>query len=400
MLPTVLVVDDDKAFLSLICQSLQDLTEKIRLLTASNGREAVRILESEHVDLLVTDLRMPEMDGFGLLAYVTNRSLSLCICVITGFRTPATVKQLQQMGISRIWEKPIKIKDFINYVEGVVTGSGNKSHFEGVSIPGLLQLIRSERRTCFLEVLSRNGEKGVLLFQDGEARDAVCGELRGEEAALKIIRWENGRMFFKKTPTERRYRRRINKPLMALLMEAARLLDEDTKKTKAPTPIHHFGEKKGKPPDHVRDAFDDSSEKKVSHTNTKPIWQRETRSKNMAKLSEKLQDMASEIEGVIAMGIIGMDGIGVAHYNPKGASVESYDAKFTMVMKLTDKALKEMEELGNLEETLIQTSEAWLLLRFLNDQYWLGIAVSRESTLGNVRLVANKYTRVLSEAIG
>jgi CheY-like chemotaxis protein/predicted regulator of Ras-like GTPase activity (Roadblock/LC7/MglB family) len=398
MLPCVLIVDDDDNFLSVVRESLEGRADRFRLLTANSGQEAVRLLEAKPVDLLVTDLRMPGMDGFELLAHVMNRSIELSVCVITGYSTPETVKQLHRMGIMRIWEKPINFKDFAEYIENVLSGSVEGTPFEGISIGGFLQLVHTERKTCFLEVLNRTGEKGAFLFQDGEAYDAVCGDLRGETAALTIISWEKGRMYFKKTPAGRKFKRRINKPLLAVLMEATRMRDEGAV----------LGDEEAWPettdtrqdnPDVDWDAVE-PAETDITPTDHEVDGRNhEERSRDMANLSEHLKEMAGQIEGVIAIGVVGMDGIGVAHYNPNGADIESFDAKFSMVMKLADKSINDIKALGKMEENLIQTDGAWVLSRFLNERYWLGIAVSREATLGNVRLVANKFSETIARAI-
>jgi predicted regulator of Ras-like GTPase activity (Roadblock/LC7/MglB family) len=112
----------------------------------------------------------------------------------------------------------------------------------------------------------------------------------------------------------------------------------------------------------------------------------------MATLKEQLQQMTGEMEDVITVGVVGMDGITVATHNPSGADTESFSAKFAMIMKLAQRSINELQQLGEFEENLVETENAWVLTRFLNQQYYLGIAVSNQATLGNVRMVASKYS--------
>ena len=63
---TVLVVDDDRVILTTIVRFLTHYSEDLELVTAETGEEAVEILEQRSVDLLLTDLYMPGMDGFEL----------------------------------------------------------------------------------------------------------------------------------------------------------------------------------------------------------------------------------------------------------------------------------------------------------------------------------------------
>lgn len=119
----------------------------------------------------------------------------------------------------------------------------------------------------------------------------------------------------------------------------------------------------------------------------------------MAGLKQMVKDIADEMDGVIAIGIVGMDGITVAAHNPTGADMDVVSAKFAMVMKLVERSVEELNSLGNYEENLVQTANAWILTRFLDKSYYLACIVSRDGTLGNVRLVAKKYLEQLQRAL-
>ena len=94
-----------------------------------------------------------------------------------------------------------------------------------------------------------------------------------------------------------------------------------------------------------------------------------------------------------------MDGITVAVHNPTGVDMDVISAKFAMVMKLVERSVGDLSNLGNFEENLVQTGNSWLLTRFLDKQYYLACIVSREGTLGNVRLVAKKYLEQVQRAL-
>lgn len=72
-LPLILLVDDNHDLLSYMSQSLSD---SYQILTADNGVEALRLLEEHDVDIIISDVMMPEMDG-----------LELCRCIKTDFKT-------------------------------------------------------------------------------------------------------------------------------------------------------------------------------------------------------------------------------------------------------------------------------------------------------------------------
>jgi CheY-like chemotaxis protein len=85
----VLIVDDEKPFLLSLADGLGAYAKDFEVVTASNGKEAVKVLNSSGVDLVVTDLRMPKMDGFELLAHMSGTYPGIPVIVMTAYGTPA-----------------------------------------------------------------------------------------------------------------------------------------------------------------------------------------------------------------------------------------------------------------------------------------------------------------------
>ncbi len=83
---TILVVDDDPDTLELHAQIVQSHSSSNRILLAHHGREALEILEREVVDLLLLDLQMPELDGFGVLERMREKESmrEIPVIVVTG----------------------------------------------------------------------------------------------------------------------------------------------------------------------------------------------------------------------------------------------------------------------------------------------------------------------------
>ena len=82
---TVLVVDDEPLFVRSLADGLRPLGERdgFVVLTATNGRDAVAALQSEQVDLVLTDLRMPGMDGFQLISWMIAQKRNVPVVVMT-----------------------------------------------------------------------------------------------------------------------------------------------------------------------------------------------------------------------------------------------------------------------------------------------------------------------------
>jgi len=120
MKKTVLIADDDKDFRILAENFLKVYTEKVNVLVASNGRQALEILSTRKVDVLVTDIKMPEMDGIELLTHLSRKNLDIYVIVITGFATKENLKRLNQLGQYYYMSKPISMEHFGKKITSVL----------------------------------------------------------------------------------------------------------------------------------------------------------------------------------------------------------------------------------------------------------------------------------------
>jgi DNA-binding NtrC family response regulator len=106
----VLIVDDEEPLLLSIAEGLSIYKKYYNLLTATNGMEAVNLLKSSPIiDLVITDLSMPKMDGFELIAYMNRNYPKIPVIMMTAFGTPKIEEIVQKMGIYSYLEKPLDI---------------------------------------------------------------------------------------------------------------------------------------------------------------------------------------------------------------------------------------------------------------------------------------------------
>jgi len=80
---------------------------------ASNGREAIAILESGPIDVVVTDIRMPEMDGIELVKWIKERNLDVQIVVVSSYNDFAYVQEALRLGVADYLHKPTMTKEEI-----------------------------------------------------------------------------------------------------------------------------------------------------------------------------------------------------------------------------------------------------------------------------------------------
>ena len=104
---TILVVDDELNTLEMHVRIVQSHSSSNRVLKAQNGREALKLLENESIDLVLLDLQMPEMDGFEVLEQMrgNERMRKIPVIVITGrILAEADMARLNQ-GVTTVLEK-------------------------------------------------------------------------------------------------------------------------------------------------------------------------------------------------------------------------------------------------------------------------------------------------------
>src|SRR5215207_803828 len=141
----VLIVDDEPAVLFALSEALADRRRGVKVATATNGNEAVAILDSEKVDLVVTDLRMPEMDGFELMAWLRRSFPHLPVIVMTAY-----VAESARLGVGLdILEKPFDL-DILKKKTSDMLRQSVKGRVENISLSSFLQLLEIERKTCTL----------------------------------------------------------------------------------------------------------------------------------------------------------------------------------------------------------------------------------------------------------
>jgi len=223
---TVLVVDDEPSVLFALSEGLGDRRRGVRVVTAANGIEAVAVLEAEPVDIVLTDLRMPDMDGFELLTFLRRNHPAVPVILMTALGSAETSARLATAGSFECLAKPFHLPDLKRKIAEMLT-QRVKGRVENISLASFLQLLEMERKTCTLSVRSHDPEavhEGKLFFRAGRLVGAATGGLEGREAALEIVTWEHADIEITDVcpPVDPE----IEVALSFLLMEGMRLKDE------------------------------------------------------------------------------------------------------------------------------------------------------------------------------
>lgn len=104
---SILIVDDDEDIRKQMIETLESIASDI--FEASSGSEALDIMREKKVDLLLTDIRMPDLDGLQLSEIAKKENLAEATIIITGFgERDELLQALNQSGVDHIIDKPIE----------------------------------------------------------------------------------------------------------------------------------------------------------------------------------------------------------------------------------------------------------------------------------------------------
>ena len=94
----ILVIDDEPNVRTLLEMRLRH--QGYEVLIAENGRKGLQLYRQQHPDVIVLDLRMPEIDGVTVLKEIRGVDLKQPVIILTGDMTPSVERQVRALGVS------------------------------------------------------------------------------------------------------------------------------------------------------------------------------------------------------------------------------------------------------------------------------------------------------------
>lgn len=341
---TVLIVDDEIGFLRSIEAGLAGYGERFCVRTATNGLAALKVIEEEKVDLLVTDLRMPEMDGFALLAHIASAHPFLPAIVLTAFATPEIEESVNATGTARLLEKPVELERLAEAILEGLQQESKEGALAGFSLANFLQLLSLEKKTCLLNV-KNDRQDGYIYLEQGEIAAAVCGAIKGEEALFRLLEGDNTKIVFLKLPSKK-IAKDIDKPLISLLMEAMRRIDEDLAEQRRRPEQQTPATAAQTPPETVMD-------------------QPQSGGDGMSTLEESLNKL-QDIDGFMAVGVFTPNGEMAAQVSTGNLKLAEIGSLANEVLLKAQKATDVMN-VGRGQVVHIEAPKAHVIARCLNE---------------------------------
>jgi len=114
----ILVVDDEAALRTVLSSELH--TEGYLVSTASDGDEAIDLLQSHSYDLILLDIKMPRVDGFQVLRFVKEKLPHIKVIMLTGFADLKNAIESKKLGAEDFISKPYDLIDLLATIERVL----------------------------------------------------------------------------------------------------------------------------------------------------------------------------------------------------------------------------------------------------------------------------------------
>lgn len=234
----LLLVDADPRSVRVLEVSLKKAGFSVT--TASDGQDALSKIAFSAPDLVLTDTRLPRLDGYELVRKLKDNSEHATIPVVFLTSQKSIEDKIRglELGVEDYLTKPIFVRELIARVnlllakrtqQSLATNTPNSRRtrlsgdLEDMGVVDLLQTFEVGRKSGVARIES-SGRVAVVYFRDGKVVDAELGRLCGEEAVYRSLIWSAGTFEVEFCPVDRKDV--IPTSTQGLLMEGMRRLDE------------------------------------------------------------------------------------------------------------------------------------------------------------------------------
>ncbi len=204
---TVLVAEDEVILRMHFCKALN--RNGIQTVCATNGRKALDLLKQNKVDLIISDINMPDMDGYEFLERIRENPVTSGIpfIFVTARATSEDKLTGLKLGVRDYITKPVNTEEMVLRVKNVLetTSRSNgclqsSSSLAGMIKPGtlmdIIQFICQSKQAGSLKIEWQAGS-GAIWSRDGEIQSAFTSDgSEGENAVQKLLQVSEGHFYF------------------------------------------------------------------------------------------------------------------------------------------------------------------------------------------------------------
>ncbi|SHO52729.1 response regulator [Desulfopila aestuarii] len=398
----VLVVDDEADMLWMLQRNLNKGMKDVEILAAESGEEALSILSDKKVNLVISDINMPGMNGLDLLLEINNRYPQTGVIIMTAYPSNTYENQAMLGGSLRFIEKPFDIKDVRQIVQDTLNAEeGFQGTVDGIDLMDIVQFNGLARATAALKVTTANNE-GMIFFKNGAVVHAMCDSESGESAFFKLISFQGGSL--QNIRGVEPPVMSIKKSLESLLMEAASRSDEHEEEGKSNETTEHgqiaeidfdFLDSEETTviaePDFTEAVQTVSTAPEVVEDTTSIIEEGEL---EMTEIQEILAEFTN-IEGVHTACLVGRDGFLLDSLARAGIDSE-------MIAAIASSGFGSAESMGNqlgqgeLNMTMFEYDSGPVMFAPVGNEAFLVIVADKGTNLGWIRIAIKKNSKKIA----
>ena len=144
----ILIVDDETTILNFLKDGLSMYQDRLNVYVAGGVEDALKIVDNLRIDLITTDIRMPEMDGFELISRSRKKNPDTRFIVMTGYSCEEYFHKSKNFGVIDYIRKPFDFEEFVERVFQALEASRGfwAARLDGFQITDALQLVHMVRR--------------------------------------------------------------------------------------------------------------------------------------------------------------------------------------------------------------------------------------------------------------
>ncbi|MCI0515025.1 response regulator [candidate division KSB1 bacterium] len=212
----ILVVDDEEDITWGVARNLMKDNTHFKVTCANTGTAALEHLKETTFDLVLSDIRMPGINGLDLLLEIRKKYPETKVIIMTAYGTPETKERVNLPGSIKYIEKPFEMEKLKKLIFEILTEPADafEEHLTNIMLADVIHMYCLSQNTVALTV-SNGVEKGVVYFRNGEIVHAQCRDLIGEAALFCMLKWKKGN--FKTTLGDYTLPRTIKRGWQALL---------------------------------------------------------------------------------------------------------------------------------------------------------------------------------------
>ena len=238
----ILIVEDEPGMIELLTVALED--EGYNISIANNGQQGLRKVEEESPDLIISDVMMPDMNGYDFCQQLREnpKTAAIPFIFLTAKKDVSDRVRGLNLGADDYISKPFHVVEVVARIKTLMmrvkrarpaaapssamtteSEAAFAGDLEKMSIGEVVQTITLTRKNGRLLVVN-GAKRGEVYFQDAMVMYADVDRKKGEEAIYRLLSWKNGQFKFDSGAVAKT--RNLQKSAEGLLMEGMRRLDE------------------------------------------------------------------------------------------------------------------------------------------------------------------------------